>query len=126
MKSKTKIEKQLQRKKDPKVIETIIAAKKEENWKEVAGILSSSRKNKININLDKINKNAKQGEKILIPGKVLSMGDIDKKINVIALGFSEKAREKLLKAKCEVSIILHEIKKNPGAKGIRILINKEK
>ena len=126
MKSKTKIEKQLKRKINPEIVETIIAAKKEENWKEVAGILSSSRKNKININLDKINKNAKQGEKILIPGKVLSMGDIDKKVKVIALSFSEKAKEKLLKAKCEVSTILHEIKKNPGAKQIKILTNKRK
>ena len=121
MKSKTKIEKQLQRKINPEIVETILAAKKEEKWKEIAGILSSPRKNKININLDKINKNAKQGEKIVIPGKVLSMGDIDKKISVSALGFSEKAREKLLKAKCEVSTILHEIKKNPGAKGVKIL-----
>lgn len=68
------------------------------------------------------NKQNKQGRKtIAVPGKVLSQGEIDKKIKLVALGFSEKAREKLLESKCEIKNILEEIKKNPNAKGVRIL-----
>jgi large subunit ribosomal protein L18e len=124
MKSKTLIEKQTQRKTNQDLVETIIACKKNKNWFKVAEILSGPRKNKINVNIEKINKEAKQGDVIVIPGKVLSQGDIDKKIKVIALSFSEKAKEKLLKSKCEVSSILEEIKKNPEAKKIRIFMNK--
>ena len=40
MKSKTLIEKQMQKKVNPDLVKTIIAAKKNENWLEVAGILS--------------------------------------------------------------------------------------
>jgi len=121
MKSKQTIEKQLQRKKNSQLVETIIAAKKNKAWLEVASILSGSKKNRRNVNLTKIDSVTKDGEKIIIPGKVLSQGEISKKIKITALGFSEKAREKLLNTKCEVSNIFDEIKKNPEAKGIRIL-----
>lgn len=121
MKSKSLIEKQLQKKSNPFLVETLIIAKKNSKWNEVASILSSPRRRKISLNLDEINKSAKAGENLLIPGKVLSEGEIEKKIRVIAFSFSEKAKEKLLRAKCEVSTILEEIKRNPEAKGFRIL-----
>jgi len=121
MKTKTQIETQLRRKTNPELVKTIIDAKKKNKWLEVAGILSSPRVKKINVNLDKINKEAKEGETIVIPGKVLSEGEISKKIKVVAFSFSEKAKEKILKAKGEISSIIEEIKKNPEAKGIKIL-----
>ncbi len=123
IKSKTKISKQLEKKNNPELVETILNAKKKEKWLEIAGILSGSRRKRTNVNIDKINKEAKGAEKetIVIPGKVLSQGEIDKKIKIAALSFSEKAKEKLLSAKCEVKTILEEIKSNPDAKGIKIL-----
>ncbi len=121
VKSKAKIEKQLKRKKNSELVKTIIAAKKKENWLKIAEILSGSRKNRKDINLEKLDEESIDGKTIIIPGKVLSQGNIRKKIKIAALGFSEKAKEKLLKAKCEVSGILEEIKKNPQAKGVRIL-----
>jgi len=121
MKSKTLIEKQLKKKTNSELVETIIAAKKHKNWLEVARVLSSSRKKRVNINLEKINKEIKANEIIVVPGKVLSMGEVDKKIKIAAINFSEKAKEKLLKSKSEVFSILEEIKKNPEAKEVKIL-----
>jgi len=123
MKSKTKIEKQSQRKGNPILVETLRAAKKTGNklWMNVAGILSGPRRNKIAVNLDEIEKATKEGDSVVIPGKVLSQGEISKKIAVIASNFSEKAREKLLKTKSHATMMLDEIKKNPEAKGLRIL-----
>jgi large subunit ribosomal protein L18e len=121
MKSKTKISNQLERKSNSKLIATVLAGKKNDAWNQIAGILSGPRRNKTCINLEEINKNSKTGETIVIPGKVLSQGEIDKKIKVVAFNFSDKAREKLLSAKCEVSDILNEIKSNPSAKGIKII-----
>ena len=57
----------------------------------------------------------------MVPGKILSQGDLDKKIKVVALGFSEKAEEKLKKLGLEIFTILEEIKKNPEAKELEIL-----
>ncbi len=123
MKSKTLIEKQLKRKKNSDLVKTIIAAKKNDCWIEIAKILSGPRKKRVDMNLEEINKRTEEGEVIVIPGKVLSQGELDKKIKVIALNFSGKAREKLLNFKCEVSNILEEIKRNPEAKGVKILKN---
>ena len=72
--------------------------------------------------MDKINKEAREGETLVIPGKVLSQGEIKKKVKIVALGFSENAMEKLSTEKVAFSTIDEEIKKNPEAKGIRILI----
>jgi len=44
MKSKTKISKQLERKSNSKLGETILAGKKNEAWMSVAGILSGPRR----------------------------------------------------------------------------------
>ena len=123
MKSKTKIEKQMQKKNSRELVETIIACKKKIKWLEVAGILSGPRRKSINLNLGEINEKSEEGDTIVVPGKVLSQGEIDKKIKIIAMKFSEKAREKLLKSKTQVSSIVEEIKKNPEAKAIRILTN---
>ena len=121
VKSKTKIQKQLQRKRNPELVETILAAKKNEKWLEVAGILTNSKRKKIFKNIDEIEKDAKEGEIIIIPGKVLSMGESSKKLKIAALNFSEKAKDKLLTSKSQIISILDEIKSNPSAKGIKIL-----
>lgn len=124
-KSKTKIENQLRKKNNSELVETIILAKKNSGWLEVAAILSGSRKNRKDANLSEISEKTKKGDKVVVPGKVLSQGDIDKKIKVIALNFSDKAKEKLSEAGCETSSLLEEIKSNPSAEGLKILGTKE-
>lgn len=121
MKSKTKIEKQTLKKRNPEIVETIRAAKKKEKWLKIAGILSGPRRKMPNLNLTEIDKDSKEGDTVVVPGKVLSQGEINKKIKVVALGFSEKAREKLMKSKSDPTTISEEIKKNPDAKGVRVL-----
>ena len=118
MKSKTLIEKQLQRKTNSELVETIIACKKNEAWNSVGAVISGSRRNQINTNVEDLNKTESNEKVIVVPGKVLSQGEISKKVKVVALSFSEKAKEKLIKAGCEVSSILEEIKSNPSAKGV--------
>ena len=119
MKSKTKIEKQLRRKTNQELVETILAGKKAKNWNGVAGLISAPRKNHKNVNLSDLNK--VEGKIIVVPGKVLSQGELEKKIKIVALNFSESAKEKIKKAGSEAISILEEIKLNPEAKGVTIL-----
>lgn len=121
MKSKTKIEMQTKRKTNLDLVETIRTAKKNKKWLEVASLLSTPRRKRAEINLDEIDKNSKEGEIIVIPGKVLSQGELNKKIKIVAFNFSKSAKEKILKSKSEAIYIVEEIKKNPEAKGIKIL-----
>jgi large subunit ribosomal protein L18e len=121
VKSKTLISKQLEKKTNSELAETIFLAKKNPAWLEMASILSGPRRKRTSLNLKEIGENADNSKIILIPGKVLSQGEIGKKIKVVALNFSEMAKEKLLKAGCEVKTILEEIKSNPEFKDIKIL-----
>ncbi|MEX0920865.1 MAG: 50S ribosomal protein L18e [Candidatus Pacearchaeota archaeon] len=125
MKSKTKISKQIERKTSAPLVETIINAQKEDKWKRIAEILSGSRKRMIDLNLSEIDSLASEGEKLVIPGKVLSQGNVNKKIEIVALSFSGKAIEKLSESKIPFSTINEEIKKNPEGKKIKILGDKK-
>ncbi|MFH1607515.1 MAG: uL15 family ribosomal protein [archaeon] len=119
MKTKSKIKKQSERKANKRIVETILVAKNYKQWMKVAEILSGPRKSRPNVNLNILD--FVEGKIIIVCGKVLSQGEVHKKIKVVALGFSEKAKDKLLKAGCEVSDILTEIKSNPEAKEVQIL-----
>ncbi|MEM3405594.1 MAG: 50S ribosomal protein L18e [Candidatus Pacearchaeota archaeon] len=116
MKSKTKIKKQIKRKTNIFLVDSVKELIKGKN-KEIAELLSKPRRKKIEINISEIEKKAKEGDIIIVPGKVLSSGDITKKVKIIALSFSEKAITKLKKAGCEISFIGDEIKKNKEIKG---------
>lgn len=121
VKSKTKIGKQVERKSNKELVETILAAKKKKAWFEVSAILSGPRRKITSLNLGEMNEKAKEGDVIVVPGKVLSQGEINKKIKIVALGFSKKAKEKLEKAKVPFLTILEEIKKNPDAKDLKVM-----
>lgn len=121
MKSKSFIDWQAKRKNNPELVETIIHAKKQTKWLEVAGILSSPRRNKIALNLDEIDKESKEGDTIVVPGKVLGEGEISKKLRIAALSFSQEARRKLKDKKAEIMTILEEIKQNPKAQGVKLM-----
>ena len=63
-------------------------------WKDIAKRLEKPRKNYAVVNLSKINRHANVNDTIVVPGKVLSAGTIEKSVTVAALGFSETAFEK--------------------------------
>ncbi|MDE1848549.1 MAG: 50S ribosomal protein L18e [Nanoarchaeota archaeon] len=121
MKSKTKINRQSERKRNPELVKTIKDAQKSRGWFKISEILASPRRNHKDINLNQIEEQTKEGETIVVPGKVLSMGEINKKIKIVAFNFSDGAREKILKSGGKISTISEEIKINPDAKGVRIL-----
>ena len=89
-------------------------------WQRIAYELERPTRKRCEVNIYKINKYAREGETALIPGKVLSLGELDKKVNVAALNFSELAREKINKSGKAISI-QELIKQNPKGKKVRIL-----
>ena len=121
MKTLTKIKKQIKKKTNSELVETILKAAKNEKWFQVAQIISGPRRKRMNLNLDEIDNIANDGETIVVPGKVLSQGELNKKIKIVALNFSENAKEKLSRSKKDFATIEEEIKKNPDGKGIRII-----
>jgi len=119
--SKTKINKRMKRKTNPKIVDTLFFLKKQKNWIEVAKIISSSTRKYSALNLDEIDKQTSEGDTVVVPGKVLGVGKLTKKIRIAALGFSDSALTKIKEKKSEAVSILEEANKNPQAKGIKII-----
>ena len=89
-------------------------------WKRVAKDLKKPSRQRREVNLYKIEKYGKEGETIIVPGKVLSQGELNKKINVAAFNFSKSAEETINKVAKAMSI-QELIKSNPEGKKVRIL-----
>src|SRR3989344_7669951 len=109
MSLKIRIDRKLERKTNPELAETILAAKKEKAWIKISNILAYPRRKRIAINLDKIDKESKEGDTIIVPGKVLGEGDISKKIVIAAFSFSQDALKKLKAKKCDTKGLIKEI-----------------
>jgi large subunit ribosomal protein L18e len=87
-------------------------------WKVIALELGKPTRKRVNVNISKINKYTKDNETAIIPGKVLSSGELTKKITIAAYQFSKTAKEKL----GNNAILIKElIKVNPKGKRVRII-----
>ena len=90
-------------------------------WKRLAQELERPSRNKRVVNLSKINFYGSEGEVVVVPGKVLGTGDLDKKITIAAYNFSEQAIDKIKKANSSSMDLIELVKKNPKGKGVKIL-----
>ena len=112
---------------NPELFDTIRLLKKssKENdariWTKLAEYLSRTRRTRIAVNLSKINRCAKTGETVAIPGKVLAAGEVDHSITVTAFAFSEKAMAKIEKAKGKCLTFTELVKKNPKGSNVKII-----
>ncbi len=90
-------------------------------WKRIAEDLRRPTRERRIVNVYKIEKFAQDGETVVVPGKVLSVGDLTKKVNVAALTFSEEAKKKIEHAKGKTLSLQELLKNNPEGKQVRIL-----
>ncbi len=90
-------------------------------WRDIAKRLEKPTKARIVVNLSRIDRYAKEGETVLVPGKLLAAGAITKKVKVAAYGFSQGAIEKVVAAGGECISIESLADANPTGKNIRIL-----
>jgi large subunit ribosomal protein L18e len=87
-------------------------------WKRIAEDLERSTRIRRVINLYKIDKFAKDNEIIIVPGKVLGVGELSKKVKVAAYQFSSSAQDKI---KDKLMSIEDLMKENPKGQKVRIL-----
>ncbi|MBI4438611.1 50S ribosomal protein L18e [Candidatus Woesearchaeota archaeon] len=90
-------------------------------WRRIASDLERPSRNRRSVNLSRINRYTEEGETIIVPGKVLSSGMLDKKITIAAWQFSRQAVEKIGRCNSR-AISIHELlKSNPEGKDVRII-----
>ncbi|MCK4589894.1 MAG: 50S ribosomal protein L18e [Nanoarchaeota archaeon] len=89
-------------------------------WKRIAHDLEKPSRQRRAVNIYKIDQFAKDGETVVVPGKILSVGQLTKKLNVAAYTVSKEAQEKITKSG-KLLTIQQLIKENPKGKNVRII-----
>lgn len=89
-------------------------------WKRIAEDLECPSRQRRNVNVFKIESLARDGETLIVPGKVLGEGDFTKKVTIAAFSFSDGARAKINKTGKALSIA-ELVRSNPKAAKVRIL-----
>lgn len=90
-------------------------------WKRIAFDLEKPTRNRRAVNISRIDKSSNGKELIVVPGKVLGAGEINKSVIVAAWQFSSQAREKIKNAKGDCMSIEELIAKKPKLSDLRII-----
>ncbi len=90
-------------------------------WRDIAKRLEKPKRNWAEVNLSNLERNTKDGETILVPGKVLAAGSLDKKLTVAAYSFSERALAEIEGAGGKGMTIRELMEENPKGSKVRIM-----
>ncbi|MCW1296588.1 MAG: 50S ribosomal protein L18e [Candidatus Parvarchaeota archaeon] len=90
-------------------------------WKRLAKELEKPRRSRREVNISKIERYTKEGEVIVVPGKVLGSGTLRHKVTIAAFSFSKEASEKIKNAGGKIIDLKQLIKENPKGTGVRII-----
>jgi large subunit ribosomal protein L18e len=91
-------------------------------WSYVAELLERPARSRVEVNLSKLNRLAADGDVVLVPGKLLGAGRLDKKVVVAAAYASRAAVEAVLRAGGEVVAIPELVKRNPKGGNVKVVI----
>jgi len=89
-------------------------------WRKVSKKLSGARKQRIEANLYRINNKTKKNEVIVIPGKVLGIGELTHELTISCLDCSQSARKKIEASGSKLLSIEELLEQNPTGKNIKI------
>ncbi len=106
------------------VINSLLEISRESNsalWRDIAKRLSETRQNYADLNVSKISKFSTDGETIVVPGKVLGGGYLEKKVRIAAPFVSEKALTKIKDSGSEFISIVDLAREKPDGKNIKIM-----
>lgn len=90
-------------------------------WKDAATYLSASTQNETLVNVARLARADSGDSPLLVPGKVLGSGPLEKKIVVGAFSFSAAARKKIESAGGEALTIEEFVKRFPDGSGVRLV-----
>lgn len=90
-------------------------------WKCVAELMGKPMARWAEVNVDKLEKYAKDKATVIVPGKLLGNGEIKKSVTVTAFKFSMAAKRKIIDAGGHIISIPELIEKNPKGSGIILM-----
>jgi large subunit ribosomal protein L18e len=90
-------------------------------WSEASSLMSNTSGNRVEVNLGRISRFAEEGQAILVPGKVLGTGVVEKKLVVGAFAFSSSAKSKIEANGGSALSIEQFLRKYPGGSGVKLV-----
>lgn len=87
-------------------------------WKYVYALASRPRRTRITVNLTKLERYAGANDNVVVPGKVLGVGNLKKSLNITAVEYSNGAAEKVRKAGGKIVTLEEMMKKD----SVRIIV----
>jgi large subunit ribosomal protein L18e len=90
-------------------------------WKTVAKKLGKPTRQRTEVNLSKIERYANDGDTVIVPGVVISSGQLTKPVNIAAWRFSASVVKKIKNAKGKCLTIEELIKENPKGSNVKII-----
>ena len=89
-------------------------------WQDVADRLEKPRRTHAEVNLGRIERYAREDETVVVPGKVLGSGLLQKEVTVAAVYFSSSARTK--REQVGDTVPLEElVNENPDGSNVRVI-----
>ena len=89
-------------------------------WRKVSKRLSGPRRNRIEANLYRINKKTSNNDVIVVPGKILGIGELDHKLTVACLNSSKSAQKKIEASGGKLISIEELLEQNPEGEKVKI------
>lgn len=89
-------------------------------WRTISKKISGSRKNRVKANLYRINKKTRKNDIVVIPGKVLGIGDLDHTLTIACLEYSKSAKKKIEASGSKLMSIEELLEQNPKGTGVKI------
>ena len=89
-------------------------------WKTISKKISGPRKNGVKVNLYRINNKTKKKDVIVVPGKVLGMGELDHSLTISCLSYSKSAKRKIEASGSKLIMIEDLLEQNPTGTGVKI------
>ena len=89
-------------------------------WKTVSRKLSGPRRNRVKANLYRINKKTKKDDIIVVPGKILGMGELEHTLTIACLESSKTAKKKIESSGSKIISIEELLEQNPKGSGVKI------
>jgi len=89
-------------------------------WRDVADRLEKPRRTHAEVNLGRIERYAREEETVVVPGKVLGSGALQKNVTVAAVNFSSSAETKIEQVGEPVSLE-QALEENPEGSDVRVI-----
>lgn len=89
-------------------------------WSRVAEELDRANRKQREVSVSHIDRNAEDGETVVVPGKVVGRGTVDPSVTVAAFAFTDNARD-AIEANGEAVWIDELVEENPAGAGLRLL-----